>query len=238
MVARRGLGVILVEERLIAREQLNQAERAAVRLGSPLVTVLLDQGLVTEEALVEALCRRLQLERFDPLQTGVEQEAVRLVPLEEANRYRLLPVQLHQRSGQRVLRVAMADPLDTQAIEDIEFSTASIVEPLIARPSHLAEAIRHHYRGVMTKIISRSRSFEPANSAKSPASDKAGRQVFGEGLDDWSLRTKPVSRFQQDASIIQRLDALASLLIRKGLISQEEYEEQLRNLVHPHEEEP
>lgn len=221
-----GLGDILVEEHLIAREQLGQARRVAERLGSTLHSVLLEQGLITEDALVDALSRRLHLQRFDPARTVVDVEAVREVPFEEANRYRLLPVQLLQRAGQRVLRVAMVDPLDAQAIEDLEFSTASTVEPLIARPSQIQEAIRHHYRGVATKVMGRQRSGE----AEGPASRRE-RLPFGGALEASQLHTKPLARVQQGASAIHRVDALVSLLVRKGVISQDEYEEQLRSMV-------
>jgi predicted RecB family endonuclease len=77
MTTRPGLGDILVEERLIAREQLNQARRAAERLGSPLVTVLLEQGLVTEDDLVGALSRRLHMQLLDPGRTSGGHDAVR-----------------------------------------------------------------------------------------------------------------------------------------------------------------
>ncbi len=223
---RQGLGDILVEDRLIGREQLNQARRAADRLGSPLIAILLEQGLVTEDSLVDALCRHLHLEVYDPLHTVVDLDAVREVPFEEANRYRLLPVQVVQRSGQRTLRVAMADPLDTAAIEDLEFSTGCAVEPLIARPSHLAEAIRHHYRGVVTKIIPRGR--EPAAS-ESPA--PRTRRPFGGELEDASLRTRPVSRVQQSAAVGHRVDALVRVLCRKGVLTQDEYETELRSIL-------
>jgi hypothetical protein len=225
MTTRPGLGDILVEEGLIAREQLNQARRVAERLGSPLVSVLLEQALITEDGLVDALSRRLHMQLFDPGRTSVDLDAVREVPYEEANRYRLLPVQLVQRAGQRILRVAMVDPLDSQAIEDIEFSTASTVEPMIARPSQLGDAIRHHYRGVVTKVIGRQRPGEGEGAARA-------RRPFGAGLEDAHLHTKPVSRVQQMASTNHRLDALLSLLVRKGVVTQDEYEEQLRSILH------
>jgi len=235
MTRRGGLGDVLVEEHLLAREQLNQAKRAAERLGTRLVTILIDQGLVTETALVDALSRALRLEVFDVTRTPVEVDAVRQVPLEEADRYRLLPVQVIQHGSQRVLRVAMADPLDTQAIEDIEFSTGAIVEPLIALPSVLAEAIRHHYRGVVTKVITRPPG--PTNDAE-PGHDRKARPVFGGTLDERTMRTRPVQRVQKLAAPAQRVDALVSLLVRKGIVSQEEYEDQLRVLLKAEEDEP
>jgi len=252
MNRRGGLGDILVEERLIAREQLNQAKRAADRLGTRLVMILLDQGLVSESALVDALVRSLRMELFDVNTTPVDLDAVREVPFEEADRYRLLPLSVRQQGNQRVLKVAMADPLDTNAIEDIEFSTGSIVEPVIARSSELADAIRHYYRGVVTKVIpvprapagrsggagiprGRGHTSEPLENTAAPA--RPPRQVFGGGLDDQSLRTKPVQRVQKMASPVQRVDALVSLLVHKGLISQEEYEDQLRSLIKAPEDE-
>jgi hypothetical protein len=165
------------------------------------------------------------MQLFDPGRTSVDLDAVREVPYEEANRYRLLPVQLVQRAGQRILRVAMVDPLDAQAIEDLEYSTACTVEPMIVRPSQLGDAIRHHYRGVVTKVIGRQRSSDGETPARAP------RKPFGAGLDD-QLHTRPVSRVQHAASVLQRVDAVVSLLVRKGIITQDEYEEQLRSLLH------
>lgn len=231
MSRRGGLGDILVEERLLAREQLNQAKRAAERLGTRLVTILLEQGLVTEDALVDALRRALRMDVFDSTGTAVDQDAVRQVPFEEADRYRLLPVQILQHGTQHVLRVAMADPLDTHAIEDIEFSTGGIVEPMIARPSELGEAIKHHYRGVVTKVIPRHRGPTP----DTPEPERPRRKLFGAGVEE-ALRTHPVQRVQKLAGPAHRVDALVALLVRKGLISQEEYEDQLTAMVSPTEE--
>ncbi len=220
------LSDILVEEHLIARERLAQANRVADRRGSPLATILLEQGLVTEDSLVEALCRRTHLELFDPVHTLVDLDAVREVPLEEANRFSLLPIQLLLHGGQRVLRIAMVDPLDTQAIEDIEYSTGSRVDPIIARHSHLADAIKHHYRSVATKIIQRNR-FAEAAPKEHQSSRRADRQVYGEGMDDSMLHTKPIDRVSPGPQSVE-VEALVRLLVRKGLISQEEYDEEMK----------
>ncbi|MCA9666856.1 MAG: hypothetical protein KC503_14750 [Myxococcales bacterium] len=245
----RTLGDILAEERLIARSQLEQAQRAANRSGAPLVVVLLEQGLVAEEALVDALCKHLDVEVFDPIRTEVDVDAVREIPVDEANRFRLLPVRVARRGGRRLLRVAMADPLDHQTIEEIEFATGCTVEPLIARPSDLADAIRNQYRNVVTKIIPRGHgptsgmgdgelaatpgAGPGAGAASSEGSGASGaRRLFGAGLRDTDLHTKPVRRVQQESTPAHRIDALVALLIRKGVITQDEYEEQLASLVH------
>ena len=214
------LGDVLVEAGLIARQQLSQAQRAAIHSGTPLVSVLLDMGLIQGDLLFWTLQRRLPLEVFDPLQTEVDGDAIREIPVEEANRFRLLPLQLFRHGGHRTLRVAMADPLDRQAIEEIEFSTGCTVDPVIGHPADLAEAIRSHYRSVVTKIIPRGRE----------GGRRTGRSVFGGHLAEGELRTRQVRRVQQESSPVRRIDALVALLVRKGVISQEEYEDQLRAL--------
>jgi len=217
----RSLGDILAEENLIRHEQLAQAQRAADRSGTPLIAVLLDQGLIEEEALVQALCSHLDFELFDP-RTEIDVDAVRELSAEDASRYRLLPVALDRQNTPGQIRVAMADPLDHQTIEELEFSTGCTVEPMIARPSDLVEAIRSQYRNIVTKIIPRGRD---GGQKRSP------RAVFGGSLGDAALGTRPVQRVQQQSSAAHRVDAMVALLVRKGLISQEEYEEQLATLV-------
>jgi type IV pilus assembly protein PilB len=221
------LGDVLVEAGLIARQQLGQAQRAAIHSGAPLVSVLLDMGLIEGDLLVQALQRRLQIETFDPLRTEVDGDAVREIPMEEATRSRLLPLQLLHHGNHRILRVAMADPLDRQAIEEMEFSTGCTVDPLIAHPSDLAEAIRSHYRSVVTRVVPRERD----------DGRRAGRSAFGGNLSQGELNTRPLRRVQQESAPGRRVDALVALLVHKGVISQEEYEDQLRALIPPDTEE-
>lgn len=227
----RGLGDILVEEHLIAPEQLKQARRAARRLGSPVVSIFIDQGLVNEEDMLKALRHNVQMDEFDPAGTLVDPDVVRVVPHEEATRYRLLPVQISLLGDQRVLQVAMADPLDAQAIEDIEFTTGATVEPMIALHSHLEEAIRTHYRGIVTKVIPRQRQPMPA-SAPSPRKDPA-TNPYSRNPRLADVETEQFSHLALTATMETKVDALIALLIRKGVIDQEGIEEQLRLILNP-----
>ena len=223
-----GLGDILVEERLIAPEQLRQAKRAAERLGSPVVCIFLDQGLVDEEDMVEALRQRLQMPLFDPGGTVVDSDVVRVVPYEEAARYRLLPVQIARLGAKRVLRVAMADPLDAQAIEDIEFTTGTIVEPMIARYSHLDEAIRTHYRGIVTKVIPRQRLPSGPPAAKPSSEARPGGKPRLPNVE-----TKQFFHANESVPAEPKVQALVDLLVHKGVIKREEYEEKLQQFLRP-----
>ena len=61
-------------------------------------------------------------------------------------------------------------------------------------------------------------------------------RLFGGQLTENSLRTRPLRRVQQESTPSHRVDALVAVLVHKGIISQDEYEEQLRALVAPSEE--
>lgn len=218
------LGDVLVEEGLITAEQHHQAHRAARRLGAPVVAILLEQGLVAEEALFDAVRHRLDLPVFDPRLAPVDPDAVRVVPFGEATRYRLLPIQFHTTAQRRVLRVAMVDPLDAQAIEDLEFSTGETVEPHICRHSLLEEAIRQHYRGVVTKVIQRQPQGRPTRSGE------GGRRRFGGALSAEQIGTAPVALGEADEPLDPAVEALVNLLEARGLLSREEFLQELRRL--------
>src|SRR5262249_19072074 len=81
--------------------------------------------------------------------------ALREVPYELADARRLLPLSFVEEHGRRTLRIAMADPLDIDAIDEIEVSTGCALEPLLVRGGELSDAIQKHYRGIITRMIPR-----------------------------------------------------------------------------------
>jgi hypothetical protein len=222
----RGLGEILVEERLITLEQLAEAQRVSARQGSALVQVLLEQELVSEADLVDAIRRREQIPLFDPASTPVDTDAMRSVAFEEANRYRVLPVEVLERGDQPVLRVAMADPLDSQAIHELEYASGLAVEPLVARYSQLLDAIRTHYRGVVTKVIPRRR--QPGVQTRTLHEEPSARQIFSASRE--AMRTRAVRGVPAEVTLGNQLEALISLLVRKGVITRDELAAEQRAL--------
>src|SRR5215510_7820061 len=109
------LGELLLEEGLVDQKGLRAAERYASRQGCALVSALIEEGHLGEDELVGTLERRLGLPRAD-LGHGVDLDALREVPLDTAERCAVMPVALDRSGARRVLRVAMADPLDRAAI--------------------------------------------------------------------------------------------------------------------------
>ena len=177
-----------------------------------MISVLLEQGLIDEQALVGALTERLEFSVFDPSSMDVEPQAANEILAEDADRHQLLPVRIVERAGRRVLQVAMADPLDQQAIAEIEFSTGCQVIPLIARPSDLADIIRNHYRSASQRAAGRR------------------RERFGGRLKQSDLSTMPLGQAEHPWAAAERIEAVVTLLVRKGLISEEELEAQLQEI--------
>lgn len=222
------LAEILCEEGLLPQREAEGALAAAEEIGVPLVTVLLEQGLVRGAELRDMLRRRLSLPEFDPEATTVDQDAVRLVPLEEARRYRIIPVRLEVSGAERELTLAMVDPTDTHAQDNVAFTTGAVVRPLLALDTHLDAAIHATYQGIVTRVMSRHPS--PDTDPDAPAKFDPGRERFGGELNPGRLETKPMSRpGEQGERDLEAISwrAMLTLLIRKGLVSREEFEREV-----------
>lgn len=222
------LDEVLLADRLLSEEDLRRIRQISEEQGLPLCSLLLEQGLVQETALFEALRRRLpQISVFDPRATPVDAEALRLVPYEDALRCQILPLQLDLGGGSRRLHVAMVDPLDSQIIDELEFATASLVTPLIARHSDLGHALGSHYRGIVTKVMPR-----PGPPGRIPEGHR-GRRLFHESRpapDASGAGPFELPAPNQDSSSENKIEALVNLLVRKGLIARDELLEELRIL--------
>jgi hypothetical protein len=207
---RQSLADVLLEERLIDEEDLRSAGRRARREGVSLVVALVEAGRVSEASVLDVAERRLKLPRADLSSLFVEQDAVREVTYNLAAAHCLLPLALERQAGRRVIRVAMADPLDAEALEEMESSTGCHVEAMVAAPSELGPAIEKAYRGIVTKVLHRSEAAERPQPAETTTPHKAIEDLAPTDL---------------------RLRALVQLLVDKGVISDEEYRERVRALV-------
>ena len=117
---RRSLEDLLLEEGLLDEPSLRQARRQARRAGVSLARALVEERLLTDGALAEMLVRRLHLPRVDLEHEPVDDDAIREVPYDLASARRLLPLTVERAPTRRVIRVAMADPLDLEAVDEIE----------------------------------------------------------------------------------------------------------------------
>ncbi|CAM3822729.1 GspE/PulE family protein [Alkalicoccus chagannorensis] len=136
---RRRLGDILVDAGMLTKEEVEKtvAEKGDEKLGD----ALKNRGLITEEELLELLEFQLSIPRIRLNTFPVDTEAVKHVSRAFAERNDLIPV---EKSG-TTLRVAMADPIDYFALDDIRMSSGFEVDPVIASKMEIREAVAAYY---------------------------------------------------------------------------------------------
>ncbi|HEX8952413.1 MAG TPA: secretion system protein E, partial [Polyangia bacterium] len=128
---RRTIEDVLAEAGLIDEARLRHVRRFARHNGVCLARAAVEIGGLSEELLATTLATTLRLPRVDLARDAVDEDALREVPHDLAEGRRLIPLSIDSSGARRVIRVAMADPLDFDATEEIEMSTGCSVEPLV-----------------------------------------------------------------------------------------------------------
>jgi type IV pilus assembly protein PilB len=135
------LGELLVSKGLITTRQLDNALQDQKTSGSKLGTSLVKLGFITEKQLVSFLSKHYGVPAIDLAEVEVDPEAIKLIPADVVYKYQALPI---KRVG-GTLRVAMSDPSNILAIDDIKFLTSCHVEVFVSTESAIKVAIDRHY---------------------------------------------------------------------------------------------
>lgn len=140
-VITKRLGEILVERKVITPEQQAEAVKLQEKKGGLFGQILVELGYATEEAVAQAVTAQYGFP-FLPLKSYmIDGDLLQLIPENVARQYCLVPV---DRVGDS-LAVAMADPLNVKAVEDIEMLNHCSVQIFVATMSDVAEAIERSY---------------------------------------------------------------------------------------------
>ena len=135
------LGDLLVESGLITNDQLNHILKTQISTGRKIGEILIDEGLVSERQIIEVLEFQLGIPHMDLDKYFIDPEIPRLISENLARRNALIPV----RKERGKLIVAMADPLNIFAIDDVKITTGLDVEPVIASSQGILNAIDQYY---------------------------------------------------------------------------------------------
>src|SRR3989304_7577763 len=141
---RKSLEQLLVEEKFITPEQLENALKVQQRQGGRLGEILLQQGLVKAPDLATILSLRLNIPLIDLQRHKIQPEALSLIPEHVARKHTLIPLDVVGNS----LVVVMADPQDIQTIEDIKAQVKMNVEVALGVSTDILGAIHLNYRSV------------------------------------------------------------------------------------------
>jgi type IV pilus assembly protein PilB len=136
------LGDLLLAEGLLTEEQLDAATREQDETGKPLGRLLIEQGIITEAELVRTLANQVGLEFIDLADRVVDPSVASLVSEALARRYQAIPVAWED--GRLI--VAMADPSNVFAVDDIRAMTGADVKMVVSTASQIMDTIDHFYR--------------------------------------------------------------------------------------------
>ena len=136
------LGALLIEEGLLTEAQLDAALSEQARSGKPLGRLLIEQGTISEAELVRTLARQVGLEFVDLNDRPIDATVASLVSESLARRYQAIPVGWDD--GKLV--VAMADPSNVFAVDDIRALAGAEVHTVVATASQILETIERFYR--------------------------------------------------------------------------------------------
>ena len=158
MIIRRRIGDILVDGGLISDEILQRALAEQNRTGAKLGKVLIGMEAVTEEQLLDCLATQLQIERYSPDRYPLDLSVAEILPSGQAQRLQLVPL----RKEGTMLLVAMPNPTDIDALEQVERLTGCEVEPVICTETALAQLNSALYgtTGDFAQLLAGMESFE------------------------------------------------------------------------------
>ncbi|MDH3442685.1 MAG: ATPase, T2SS/T4P/T4SS family, partial [Deltaproteobacteria bacterium] len=135
---------LLVRGGIVSREQLKQALDKERENGSSVTKELVRLGFTTEDALTEFLAKQFGIEKVELDAADIEDSVFSLVPAHLVQKHQIIPVRLLGSN----LTVAMADPTDLVAINEVKFITGYGVRVVAASPSAIKKALEHRFGGV------------------------------------------------------------------------------------------
>jgi type IV pilus assembly protein PilB len=135
------IGEFLVRSNLIDRQQLDKALEEQKQTGGRVGEHLIRLGFVTEEDILDCLSQQYGVPSINLRHFEIDESIIRLIPADVARKYQFIPV---SKTG-ATLTVAMADPTNVFAMDDITFITGYRVEPVVASEEALREAIDRYY---------------------------------------------------------------------------------------------
>jgi len=135
------LGEVLLRSQLVTEKELEQAEESSKEHGAGLAGELTRLGIVQETQLVEFLSRQYGVPSVDLEEVEVPEEIIDLIPREVAERHSVIPIDRHGST----LVVAMSDPSNIYAMDDIKFLTGFNVEVVVTSEASLKTALERYY---------------------------------------------------------------------------------------------
>ncbi len=163
---RQRLLEVLVESKLLTQDQLTQALARQRQTGQNLTQILVGSGWVSQRELLAVLSRSLNIPAIDLAKYRVDPEVVRLIPERVARQAHAVPV---SKIG-TLLTVAMADPMNVLALDDLALASHYDIAPVLASDAEITAVLESVYRSAAAEAV----TVEPVDGAAAPAGEQEG----------------------------------------------------------------
>ena len=211
------LGEILIKENLITSDQLRQALDHQKANGGRLGTCLMKLGFISDDEITGVLSRQYGVPSINLKYYEVDAAVIKLIPQDTAVRYQIVPL---SRVGS-TLTIAMTDPTNVFAMDDIKFMTGFNVEPVVASETAIAEAISKFYGEAeseeqLTKVMK-----------DLTGDDNADLELAAE---EQEMSLAEMERAAEEAPIIKLVNLILTDAVKRGAsdIHIEPYEREIR----------
>ncbi|MFC1632206.1 GspE/PulE family protein [Candidatus Omnitrophota bacterium] len=154
---KKKLREILIENKVISEQDLEKALRIQKEKGGQLSKILVDQGIISQKELMVSLGQQLGIPPINLSKYKIDPEIVQLIPERVARHYMLIPIS----KIKNVVSVAMVDPLNLFALDDIKALTKAEVQTMITTPDDILSAIEKYYgkkMGDMAAVVQEAES--------------------------------------------------------------------------------
>ena len=206
------LGELLVRQKRISLEQLREAQRAQQKENVSLNFALAKMGYMSDNEISDFLSQQYRVQSIDLKNVLIPPEVARLVSSEVCSRHRIVPF---ARNGS-ILSVAMADPSNLHAIDDVKFLTGLQIEPYVASESLILAAIE--------------RAFQAPEISYDDIMDGFDESEIDFAAEDDDENLVDLERASEDAPVVRLCNAILLNAIKKGAsdIHVEPYEKSFR----------
>lgn len=138
------IGDVLVAAGAITEEQLQEGLAKQKETGRKLGNALVDLGFISNDMLITVLTTQLGIDYIELKGAKIEEKVIHMVPDNMATKYQAIPIEIDP-DNPNILKVAMADPMDIMAMDDIGLVTNLQVEPMLASEEGIRNAIDKYY---------------------------------------------------------------------------------------------
>jgi type IV pilus assembly protein PilB len=211
------LGDLLVKEKVITAEQLEQATKLQKESHVRLASALVKLGFLSDEDVTNFLSRQYGVPAINLSYFEIDPAVIKLIPYETAKRYQILPL---SRVGAS-LTIAMVDPTNVFAMDDIKFMTGFNIEPVVASESSIVEGIDKAYG------TSKEEELEQVMQSMNDMGDASDIEVQGE---EQELELKELEKAADEAPIVKLVNLVLTDAVKRGAsdIHMEPYEKEFR----------